>query len=736
MRVNLNSYLQISFLILVALLSSTSNAYEAPTEERQKIGLVLSGGGARGAAHVGVLKVLEELHIPVDYVAGTSMGAIVGGLYASGMSIEELESVMGDTDWSAFYSDRQPRAERSLRRKSDGNGFLVNFDVGLKGGRLIFPLGLVQGQKFEIALRRWLLPVATTKDFDRLPIPFRAIATDVATGELVLLDSGDLASAVRASMSAPGALKPVRLDGRLLVDGGLVNNLPVQVVKDMGADILIVVDVGFPLLDEEKLDSVLAVSNQMLTIMIQGNARRQLEMLGDNDVLITPELGHLGSAAFDRIVEAVTIGENSARKLEDKLIGLSVDNQMYALHKSHQSKRRSGPPVIDRVLIENQSLLSPEVIASRLSDHTSKPLDVDQLEAEINDVYGFDTFESVTYSIDQKDDETELLLTVKEKSWGPNYLRFGVNFEDDFEGTSNYNLAARLTKTEINKLGGELRFEAQIGTSPRFFTEWFQPLDYKSRWFLSSEFEYGNDNDILFDGGGTRLAQLRSEQTRVAFGGGRQFGNWGEVRLALTQIRSGASLQIGQPFSGDFKSDIRASVVSFVYDTIDNDSIPRFGTQAGLQRIASHEGLGSDRSFDLAQFSILKPYTRGKNLNWWNFGAVTSGNLAPFALGGLFSLSGYAAEEIQAKNVAIGRLLYYRRLGDAELPVFDTTVYVGASLEVGNVWNRRSDISFDSTLTAGSLFIVLDTLIGPIYLAYGSAEGGRQSAYLFIGQTF
>jgi NTE family protein len=327
MAIKRNSCVKTLFLVLLTALSSAGNAYEVAFEERPKIGLVLSGGGARGAAHVGVLKILEELRIPIDYVAGTSMGAIVGGLYASGMSVEEIASVIGSTDWKGFYSDRQPRSERSLRRKSDGNGFLVDFDVGFKNGGLVFPLGLVQGQKFEIALRRWLLPVATVKDFDRLPIPFRAVATDVAKGELVLLGSGDLASAIRASMSAPGALKPVRLDGRLLVDGGLVNKLPVQVVKDMGADLLIVVDVGFPLLEEDKLNSVLAVSNQMLTIMIQGNVRRQLDLLGDSDVLITPELGHFSSTAFDRVVEAMARGENSARNAQAKLSGLSVDNQ-------------------------------------------------------------------------------------------------------------------------------------------------------------------------------------------------------------------------------------------------------------------------------------------------------------------------------------------------------------------------------------------------------------------------
>ncbi|MEM9531091.1 MAG: patatin-like phospholipase family protein [Pseudomonadota bacterium] len=719
------------------LLAAFPLAAASETQTRPKIGLVLSGGGARGAAHVGVIKVLEELKIPVDVIAGTSMGAIIGGLYASGMSVEELESVIEDTDWNAFYSDRLPRSERSLRRKSDDNGFLVDFDVGYKDGDLAFPLGLVQGQKFELALRRWLLPVATVRNFDRLPIPFRAVATDVVAGEQVVLDRGDLATAIRASMSAPGVLKPVRVGDRLLVDGGLSNNVPVQVAKDLGAELLIVVDVGFPLLGEQELDSVLAVSNQTLTILIKGHTDRQLEKLKDQDVLIIPELDRLSSTAFERVGEAMAIGERSARTYRDRLAPLGLSDARHLARQADLVGRRGEAPVITRVSIDNQSLLAPEVIAERLSEHEGKPLDVDTLEAEIDEVYGFDTFESVSYALDGTEAEAELKVTAREKSWGPNYLRFGVNFEDDFSGTSNYTVAARLTRTEINRLGGELRFEAQIGSRPRLFAELFQPLDYRSQWFINASAEYGRDRGILFDGA-RQLAELRFRNASAIVAGGRQFGNWGDLRLGLSRIKGDASVQIGDPLAEFAASDVGAAILSFNYDTMDNNAIPRFGTQANVQWTAGRESLGADEDFDLGQLFYLRPYTRGKNtlLTWVNVGTVASGDVVPFSAGGLFSLSGYARNELQGRHSAIGRLLYYRRLGEERLPGLNTTVYFGASVEAGNLWQDRDDISLSDTRAAGSVFVVLDTIIGPVYLAYGGAEGGRRSAYLFVGQTF
>ncbi len=728
--------------LLSALLVGPPVCAAQPGEDvdRPKVGLVLSGGGARGAAHVGVIKVLDEMRVPVDYVVGTSMGAIVGGLYASGMSAAEMEQILLHADWPTLISDRPPRAQRTYRRKADDYGFLVDFDVGVDKDGLILPQGIVQGQNFTIALRRWLLPVATVDDFNRLPIPFAAIATNLITGDEVILDSGDLATAIRASMSAPGVFKPVRLDDQVLVDGGVANNLPIEVAKAMGADVLVVVDVGFPLAEEDDLDSALKVTSQMMTIMVRAKAEEQKRLLTARDVLITPELGLMGSQAFDESPDAMRIGEASARQSTSELERLALSEDAYSAQRQALLQARPERPVIDRVAIDNESRLSPEVLKARLADQRGGPLDVDQLEADIVEIYGIDTFETVDYSIVADGAENELRIRSKEKSWGPNYLRFGINLEEDFDGHSIYNLAARFTKAEINPKGGELRADVVIGDSPQLTAEVYQPLDYSSRWFVNPRISFNRGNEGLF-AAGSQIAQIRSEEAELSLAVGRVLSNWGEIRLTLARSFADGDVRIGDPALGGASGDTTSYTLSFGYDTIDRIAIPRSGTSLQLIWSGFRESLGGDLNADISQVVFLKPQTWGKNtlLHWWDFGFVSNNDdttLDAFGLSGLFNLSGYASGELRGDYRGVGRLLYYRRLGDRPMPVLDTPVYVGASVEVGNVWQDRDDISLRNTLTSGSVFVAFDSVIGPLYLAYGVAEGNRQSAYLFLGQTF
>jgi NTE family protein len=721
-------------------LSITNPVLAAEIDTQPKIGLVLSGGGARGAAHIGVLKILEELSIPVDYIAGTSMGAIVGGLYATGMTANEIEQAIIESDWKPLFQDRPPRADRPFRRKQDDLGFLVEFDMGVDKEGLIFPKGLVQGQNLEMTLKRLVLPVATIDDFDQLPIPFRAIATDLGSGEALAIKSGDLAMAIRASMSLPGIFKPVHYNDRVMADGGIVNNLPVQIARDMGADILIVVDIGFPLEDAKELDSALAVSRQMLTIMIVKRTHEQLSKLGPDDILISPDLGNLDSRDFQRLEEAMNLGEVKARESMNSLSTLAVSKDSYATFRQQINQRRQGIPMINRIVIENESRLSTRVIEERLSDLTDKTLDVVKLEEDIANVYGFDTFESVSYKLEGNRAGAELHIKGKEKSWGPNYLQFGINLEDDFSGTSDYNLATRLTLTELNGLGGEFRAEAQIGESPSLFAEFYQPLDYASRWFINPSAKIGRTSTTLFDRG-DRIAQFRNEETELSIAAGRNFGNWGEIRIAIFRSFGDSSIHIGDPALGNSNEDATIVAARFSYDTIDSISIPKSGLNINLGWLGVRESLGSDISFDLTEVFLLKPQTWGKHtlLHWWNVAGVTrdnGNNINAIKLGGLFSFSGYAPEEVEGRYGAIGRLLYYYQLSSANLSALDTSIYIGASVEAGYFRNDLNRPQYNNLLMAGSVFVMLDTILGPVYLAYGAAEHDHRSAYLFLGQTF
>src|SRR5450631_3784317 len=337
---------------------SRADAESPPNAEppaRPRICLVLSGGGSRGMAHIGVLKVLEELKIPIDCIAGTSMGAVVGGLYASGMTAHQIDATMRSVDWQEAFRDAPPRRDLAFRRKQDDRNFLVRLPLGLKHRQILLPKGFIQGQKLQETLRQLTLPFSNSTDFDLLPTPFRAVATDLETGNAVLMDKGDLAIAMRASISAPGVFAPVESHGRLLVDGGLAENLPVDVARAMHADILIVSDVSFPLQPRSALDSALSISNQILAILVRKDSDRQRSSLGKQDILIEPNLGSAAATDFTAPSAVITRGEDAARQAASVLSPYSVGEAAYRDYLARRATREPGLPVIKFVRVDEQS---------------------------------------------------------------------------------------------------------------------------------------------------------------------------------------------------------------------------------------------------------------------------------------------------------------------------------------------------------------------------------------------
>ncbi len=304
------SFLQIKASLLLTLLCFCQIALSASaqnpssttlaTTERPKIGLVLSGGGARGFAHIGVLKVLEENNVPIDYIVGTSMGSIIGGLYAIGLTPEEIEHGVKGIAWDKVFNDFAYREYKTFRRKKDDFDFFNIHRVGITSDGLQLSPGLIEGQQIELALDRLAYPGFHINHYDDLRIPFRAIATNIENGEPFVIDSGNIARAMRASMSIPGALPAITIDDTLLVDGGIANNIPINIARKMGADIVIVVDVSSPLSDKEDIKSTIDVTAQLTTIMTRRIADSQLKTLKDKDVLIVPGAKDISSSDFDK----------------------------------------------------------------------------------------------------------------------------------------------------------------------------------------------------------------------------------------------------------------------------------------------------------------------------------------------------------------------------------------------------------------------------------------------------
>ncbi len=381
---------------------------------RPRIGLVLSGGGARGAAHIGILKVLEELHVPVDAIAGTSMGAVVGALYATGLSAADVERLISSVDWQDAFRDGPPRATLNFHRKQDDREFLVRAPIGLRGGSLRFPRGLIQGQKLNEMLRAATLTVAETDDFDRLPIRFRALATDLSTGAAVVFSRGSLATAVRASMAAPGVFAPVEVDGRLLVDGGLVENLPVDLARDMGVDVIIAVDLSSPLRPGKELDSLLSVSNQMLSILINRETERSHSTLTARDLVIAPDLGSMSSVEFTRVREAVDAGMVAARRASERLAAWAVPEAEYTRFLARGEPRT--PPLIEFVRTAEDSGDYHKFVEAALRPLVGLPADAQTIAPAIRGLYGRDLFEALDYRLVRDGERQGLELSARRKS--------------------------------------------------------------------------------------------------------------------------------------------------------------------------------------------------------------------------------------------------------------------------------------------------------------------------------
>lgn len=704
---------------------------------RPRIGLVLGGGGARGAAHIGVLRELERLRIPVDAIAGTSMGAIVGGLYAAGVSVAELEEVVQSIDWYDAFVDMPGREDMRFRRKQDDEAFPIRFTLGLRDGELQLPKGLIQGQKLGLILRELTIDAAGIRDFDDLPIPFRAVASDIATGEMVELSRGDLALSMRASMSAPGIFAPVVVEGRTLVDGGLVGNVPVDTIRDMGVDIVIAVDVEFPLYEPEQLVSALDITAQMLTVLIRKETRRQLSTLGQQDFLIRPDLGQFGSTNFEQIVEAIEPGQIAAAAQADALGRYSLGPEQYAQYQARRSATVPRPGAVDFIEVKAEGPLSPRVIEARLSTRVGDSVDPKRLGQDADSIYGMDQYEHVDYRLVTVDGRSGIVFDARPKSWGPNFLQFGVSLEDDFEGATEFNMSARLTRMGMNSRGAEWRNDLQVGTEPFLASEFYQPLSFDSRFFVAPRLGIEQRNVRAF-ADEFSIARYRVTEGDLGIDAGRELGNWGELRAGVFRGKGRATVKVGDPELPTFDFDTGGFFARLGIDTLDDAQIPTHGQHADIEWRAGRASMGDDADSDRieADISVIRSFGR----HTWQIGAVYNTSLTDesqiqnfFPLGGFLRLSGLARGEIIGPHAALARIVYYRRWGATAGSLFDVPVYIGASLEAGNVWQDRSDIALGSLIANGSLFTGFDTYLGPLFIGAGFAEGGRTNFYLQLG---
>lgn len=736
-------------LLLPAVVAGEARAMEAPShaacgsreagDTRPRIGLVLGGGGARGIAHVSVIRMLEELKIPVDCIAGTSMGALAGGLYASGMSVDDMEKLVVSTDWKRLFDDSINRKDKTFREKRDDRDGLTTIGVGIGDKKVKLSPGLIQGQRIVGMFERETVAVSAITDFDQLPIPFRAVATDLNSGEAVILKSGNLAFAMRASMSLPGIFQPALLEGRVLLDGGLVDQVPINVVRQMGADIVIAVDVGTPLMKLDEDASLLDVVSQISGMMTVSNTRRQIDSLTDQDILIVPPLGDaVATSDFDKAREALAIGQEAAEAARTRLAHFSIPDADYQQWVQTRPKRATELPVIEFVSLENYTSYSDDVVFSEINIPLGEPLDMDEVENGLLRTYARGTLSSVTYELIQRDGQTGILLKARAKSQGPNYIQLGLTVSSNFDGgSSQSNLRAALLFSPLSEMGAEGRVSAAIGSEPELKAEYFNPLDAKSTNLIYTHAGYNNPSINVYDDAGNNTSVydvgIFSIGARVA----HEFANYGVLSFGLQRSAGKGEVQVGDPSLQGFEFDQGTADLQLAIDEVDSLYFPRNGYYGSIGYSISREWLGSDTSFDQLDFDAFGATSFGKHAI--QYGAryhVTTSGVAPiqslYRLGGLYRLVGYKFNQLTGQNYAILVGGYSYQLAE----FYGRSATFGGSIEYGNAWEKRSDMSFGDAGINASIYAGFDSWVGPMLFGLGVREGGEQVLFLDIGRSF
>ena len=588
--------------LALAAPASQAQMKEAPAAadagKRPKICLVLSGGGARGAAHVGVLKVLEEYRVPIHCIAGTSMGALVGAGYATGTSVPEMEKITAAISTELLFKEDPPRAERSMRRKSDDYRPYFGPELGIGGQGVALPKGVVTGVQLETVLRE-LSKAKGYHQFDKLPIPFRAVATDLVTGRAVVFSDGELAEVMRASMSVPGAVAPAEFGGMMLVDGMLTSNLPVETARAMGADIVIAVNVGTPLLKREQITSILGVTGQMLSILTEQNVQASLASLKPSDILISPELGDYSTGDFDSLGKIVPLGEVAARKMAERLAQLSIPAAEYAALRERQLVALAPDTrTVDEIRFRGLQRVNPQAAQKVMQTQAGKPLDQKVLDADMRRLYGTGDFEHVAYRFMDTPGTQVLEVVPVEKSWGPDYLRFGLGLSSDFKGDAFFNLLASYRKTWLNSLGAEWRTDFQVGRTTQLVTEWYQPLNAAGTFFVAPHLGIQQSAADLYQGR-DRIASYSFASALAGVDVGVQLGQYGVIRLGIVGGVQEPKLDTGPASLSPGASRISkgAFTAGVVLDQLDSVHFPRSGWSARANVYNSNSSLGADDEY-------------------------------------------------------------------------------------------------------------------------------------------
>jgi NTE family protein len=709
---------------------------------RPTVGVAFGGGSARGIAHVGVIRWLEEHRIPIDVAAGTSMGGLVGGAFASGMDAGELETFVTGLNWDELFG-ASSFAFKNIRRKADARAYPARLEFGLRGG-IVPPAALNNGEYVELLLGRIAAPYFEVENFDDLPTPFRTVAVDLLSAQPVVMRRGSLADAMRATMSLPLIFPPVEVDGQVLIDGGTMNNIPADIVKEMGADRVVAVNVG-DLSDREGVTyTMFGVAGDTIDAMMRASTKRAL---ASADVVINVPLKEYGSLDWRRAGDLIDEGYRAAEAMRDQLLPLAVsDAEFEVWRRARQARRRTELPVPAFIELEGFAMKDTKRLNMLLARHVGVPLDIGAVEQDIALVTGLDRYQTVTWRM-MRDPSRGYGLRVRGrvKSYAPPFLMLGVNLENTTSSDFRITATARYLTFDIAGSGSELRVDGTIGSDPSLATELYLPIG-STPLFVAPYAGIGSATFNLIEEDAV-IARYGQIVSRVGLNVGVNLGARSDVRAGAYVGQSKASIEVGDPGFPELRGKETGAEIVWRLDTQDSPVVPAAGILSQVR--LSHVFNGPDIQIGEETVEFNTPVTQlsavgnrfwsvGPQNRVFAYGGIgTSFNDTPlptdqFSLGTPFRLGAYNTGELRGPHYYVVTGGYLHRVG--RLPDFmGGPVYLGGWLENGDAFDEWSNARWRTNGGAG---LVMDTLVGPVIVAGSWSFDGRWRTYIGIGRLF
>jgi NTE family protein len=724
-------------LLLVVLLALGAVANAADLPARPRVGLVLGGGGARGAAHIGVLEVLERLRVPVDCVAGTSMGGLVAGAYAAGLSPAVMREELAKADWDDLFHDDPSFSQQNFRKKVLDRRFLPASETGVGPDGLKYQTGVVTGQKIKLFFNQLVGDYLGEREIDRLPLPLSIIATDIVQGQRVVFRSGSLTTAMRASMSVPGLMSPVEINGEKLVDGGLVDNVPIGEARSRcQADVVIAVNVGSPLLKAEDISGLLSISVQMVNILTEQNVTRSLATLKATDIYIKPDLEGISAGDFKRTSETADRGVQAAESVADRLRLLAVSESAYAAWTENIQVARREAPKIHEIQIAGLRLVNPAMVEQHIQVKPGDPVNPSVINPDLLRVYGDGYYQNVDYAmLDTLRDRNILRVMPLEKSWGPDYIRYGINLDSNFKSDSSYSLRLGYQKTWLNSLGAELLAIGEIGSTNGVSVDYYQPVDARQRYFLETNLKYVSKISSVYQND-NKLAEYRILQGSARFGAGINLGALGQARAGWEENWWNPKLDTGLPVFPEQSKRYGGWVARFDLDQTDRLYFPTSGWNSSVkyfdaptEHYSKVDGYASAyRSFGDWVLSSRVSY-QGSPVGRLPFYDVGS-------LGGMLNMTAFAVGQLKGDDMSYVNARAERIIGRLPLGLRGD-MRMGLAVEGAKIGTPYTETNLKGWINSTAIYLGGETPLGPVYLGYGysssGSTGGYSNLYLFLG---